>query len=86
MNNYRRKAKQMHSGVGTLLRSAGQQEDDVDEAPKKRDKSVVVGKNEDGVVDRLLKTVTPKVETIKLRTRQVRTPEIGDKFSSRHGT
>ncbi len=83
VNNYRRKNKQQ--ALGAVLGTGGQ-DDAPEEARKKRDKSVVVGKNEDAIVDRILKTVTPKVETIKLRTRQMRIPEIGDKFSSRHGT
>lgn len=74
VNNYRRKTRQ--NALGSVLG----QDEGVEEERKKRDKSVVVGKNEDAVVDRILKTVTPKVETIKLRTRQMRIPEIGDKF------
>lgn len=51
----------------------------------KTDKSVAVGKNEGGVVERVMRFVTPKTESKKVRLRSVRVPERGDKFASRHG-
>ena len=55
-----------------------------DEPP--RDRSVVLRKNEAGIVDAALRTVNRDgLPMAVVRIRQRRKPEIGDKFSSRHG-
>lgn len=52
----------------------------------KRDKSRVVQQGEHGVVDTVLFTTTQDgLQMIQVKVRQRRMPEIGDKFSSRHG-
>lgn len=51
----------------------------------KQNASIFVGLSEEGIVDRVLKTTTEEGWlTIKVRIRQVRKPEIGDKFAPRH--
>nr|WNS68468.1 DNA-directed RNA polymerase II subunit 2 [Trichomonas gallinae] len=51
-----------------------------------RDTSCMVRPMETGIVDLVLRTVTKKnIQLAKVRTRQARRPEIGDKFCSRHG-
>lgn len=57
----------------------------IGEAPP-RDRSVVLRKNEAGIVDAALRTVNRDgLPMAVVRIRQRRKPEIGDKFSSRHG-
>ena len=52
----------------------------------KRDKSRIIRKGEEGVVDKVLRTMTKDgLHMIQVKMRQRRVPEIGDKFSSRHG-
>ncbi|EAY11371.1 DNA-directed RNA polymerase, beta subunit family protein [Trichomonas vaginalis G3] len=51
-----------------------------------KDTSCVVRPMETGVVDLVLRTITKKnLQLARVRTRQMRRPEIGDKFCSRHG-
>jgi DNA-directed RNA polymerase beta subunit len=51
-----------------------------------RDRSIVLRKNEGGVVDAVLMTTNKDgMPSVRVKLRQTRIPEIGDKFSSRHG-
>jgi DNA-directed RNA polymerase II subunit RPB2 len=51
-----------------------------------RDRSMSLKNNEHGVVDRVFLTSTTEgLKAVRVRTRTVRTPIVGDKFSSRHG-
>lgn len=51
-----------------------------------RDRSLTLKNNEHGVVDRVFLTSTTEgLKAVRVRTRTVRTPTVGDKFSSRHG-
>jgi DNA-directed RNA polymerase II subunit RPB2 len=51
-----------------------------------KDTSICVRPMESGIVDLVLRTTTRgKCQLARVRTRQMRRPEIGDKFSSRHG-
>ena len=52
----------------------------------KRDCSKVMRRHEAGIVDRVLLTTDKEgMRMTKTRTRAVRIPQVGDKFSSRHG-
>ena len=52
----------------------------------KRESSVTIRYGEKGIVDKVLISETPNGEQlIKVRTRDERIPEIGDKFATRHG-
>jgi DNA-directed RNA polymerase II subunit RPB2 len=51
-----------------------------------RDRSLLLKNNEQGMVDRVLLSPTMEgMRSVRIRTRTVRTPKVGDKFSSRHG-
>ena len=51
-----------------------------------RDRSMMLKNNEHGVIDKVFLTTTADGQrTVRVRTSTVRTPQVGDKFSSRHG-
>lgn len=53
---------------------------------KKRDCSTIVKPNDDGVVDRVMTSTNENGSNLlKVRVRKVKIPQIGDKFSARHG-
>ena len=52
----------------------------------RKDRSLAMKSTETGVIDRvMLSTNAQGTRFIKIRVRSVRTPQIGDKFASRHG-
>lgn len=56
------------------------------EKPTKKNNSLSARKNEHGYVDKVMLTTTQSNnKMVKVRVRNVRVPEIGDKFASRHG-
>jgi len=54
--------------------------------PTRRDTSIAVSGSEDGVVDSVIVTETRDMnKLVKVKVRDTRIPEVGDKFASRHG-
>jgi len=52
----------------------------------KRDASTPIRASEDGIIDRVMLTTTDAAfKFTKVRFRSIRVPQVGDKFSSRHG-
>jgi len=53
---------------------------------ERRDASIPVRRGERGIVDRVVITESPEGnKLVKVRLRELRVPELGDKFASRHG-
>ncbi len=53
---------------------------------RNRDNSVTLRSGEEGIVDSvMLSETTGATKTVKVRVRNIKIPEIGDKFASRHG-
>jgi DNA-directed RNA polymerase II subunit RPB2 len=60
--------------------------DDAHEEYERQDHSVALRKNEIGVVDQVMITTNEDgLKFVKVKVRQERIPEVGDKISSRHG-
>jgi DNA-directed RNA polymerase II subunit RPB2 len=72
--------------VGKVVQVASNSTD-VATTARRRDSSLYARKNEVGVVDAVMYTTDPTQGTrvAKVRVRSMRTPQVGDKFSSRHG-
>jgi DNA-directed RNA polymerase II subunit RPB2 len=69
-----------------LVSSSKEPEVGVGEGAKKKDCSQSVRSSEKGIVDQVIMTVNDDGQRyVKVRVRDMRVPEIGDKLSSRHG-
>ena len=62
------------------------EEKEKDKKPIKNDSSVTIRLNENGIIDTVMMTTDGEsYKMVKVKCRNIRIPEIGDKFASRHG-
>lgn len=67
--------------IGKVMTSRSEKNAEVVE----KDASVTIGIGEEGIVDRVMITKNDEgMEVVKVKIRNLRTPEVGDKFSSRY--
>lgn len=72
--------------IGKTIPISTTQPDGTIAAQSRKDKSVAMRSNEQGVVDQvMLSTDLDGFKFTKIRIRNIRVPQVGDKFSSRHG-
>eukprot|EP01094_Clydonella_sp_ATCC50884_P008296 TRINITY_DN1766_c0_g1_i2.p1 TRINITY_DN1766_c0_g1~~TRINITY_DN1766_c0_g1_i2.p1 ORF type:complete len:1180 (-),score=381.56 TRINITY_DN1766_c0_g1_i2:113-3652(-) len=74
--------------IGKTIPVADQEEHEMVQAAqhKRKDQSIAMRSSESGIVDQVMLTTTEDgYSFVKVRVRAIRIPQIGDKFSSRHG-